>query len=545
MSSLIRRLLRRPVSRSDAQYGLPGELVLDTAKPRDPPTHYDPLFDATEHSNLDHRERVAQGDPHAFLWVYTIARNVFDDWFELVDPATDEPIPENEMVQERLELLRMKEVLTRACEEERKHGYSFIFKTLEGNRFRTPEEAGLDHFMGDDMAFSDTPVSEAREVLGAQVLPTKDIRVDRLDPVTNKPMMINYTSSVSEESEAIGAAPVNVHIHASRTWVVCPRPKDRSFVGITALEPIWETCYTLRQHVDSMASVAQKWGAFMMIIKHTGDLTSTEADRMETAAKNLSKRRYFLLQSGVWDMEMVAPPMGDSAIPEQIDILYGMLASGTGLPKTRWIGAQAGELEGSRTNLKLEYGVISAIQASYDPIIRQIIGDLFPGTVFPRFKIRWRLEYQMSEMEKAEVMALKADTALKILQMGTLVEARNHVDLKDPLSIEETAAFAQQQQQLDAQKEMAEGLKAIGGSGNPGEHKEPSKPTRGDADQARADGVFTRFVSHWERQVDPETGKTYSRRGIIRACGMSTHTLYDWLREEQPKEELRRSDLHL
>ena len=115
-------------ARSDAQYRLPGELESDATGKQKPTTYVDYLVkqDVRDHANSEHRNLVAQYDPHANLWCYAIALNVWDDWFDFVDAAGN-PLEEMDVVQEEFRRLRLKEELMhRATPEERKHGWSLV-----------------------------------------------------------------------------------------------------------------------------------------------------------------------------------------------------------------------------------------------------------------------------------------------------------------------------------------------------------------------------------------------------------------------------------
>lgn len=547
MSSVIKRILKRFDAshtktavtgfRSDAQYRLPGELYEDVSEPLDPRTHYTPLYTVDDHDSASDRETVASYDGHAHMWVYSIAQNVFDDWFEFVDPSSNEPIEAMEStVQERFDQLRLREVLPRACAEERKHGWSVVYKLYEGARNRTPEEEGLTYFMGDDMAFVDTPIRGPREILGLQVLPMEDTTMQEVETLTNKPELIRYTSSIPEEGP-IGASNVNVDVHGTRCWIITPRPKKRTWLGYTALEPVWEILYTLRQHLDSLTFIAQKYGLTIPYIEHDGDLTSTESDRMEAALKNLSKRRYLMVQPTIWrNFELKTPDVSKAGLEGQIDILYGMLAAVTGLPKTRWMGAQAGDLTASRTNLKLEYGVISRIQAQYDPIIRSIVNDLFPTNPFTAYKIKWKLEYQMDKLEEAEVLNMMAGAIPNLAQALTMEEIRKRLGYTGSIDLAQTVAGQQQAQRLQASKELGMGLQAAGSASQTPTAMSslPSEPSRADAVAAIDRGEFPEFVAYWE-------GMGFSKNRQIKLCRMGRSTFYEHLK----RQETRQVDLRL
>ena len=74
------------------------------------------------------REYAALREPIGHFTVYFVAKDVFDNWFEIDDPATeDEKDPElDKKIQTLLKQVNAKKVLTEALEYERTYGYSLI-----------------------------------------------------------------------------------------------------------------------------------------------------------------------------------------------------------------------------------------------------------------------------------------------------------------------------------------------------------------------------------------------------------------------------------
>lgn len=507
-------------SRSDAQSRLPGELTDATTGKVTPFTWVSDLVknNIRDHYNAEHRDLVAELDPHAHLWVYGISLNVWDDWFDFVDTEGN-IIDAMQGVQDEFMRLRLKEVLLRVTPEERKHGWGLIYKVYEGARNRRKEEADWMHFMGDKHAYTDTPVSN-RQILSLQPLPTIDLEVTRCDDF-NQPTIVQYTPSYIEEAAPVGGHKFSIPVHASRFWWLNPRPKDRSWQGHTALAPIWAVLVAMREHLDNMATYAGKFGAGLLLIRKKGATDDELADEMDSALQNVGKRRHLQLNINAYeDAEWKTPTLQETGMVSQIESLYGMLSAGTGLPKTRWYGAQAGNLEGSRTNLKLEWGVISAIQASYEPIIRAIVHDLFPGQ-YPEFEIKWRMEYQMDDTEQAELQNLRADAVQKLSTVASMEELREIAKLSGPTPTGPTMA----QEQQDAVMKLATATKASATPNKPSPpYSSAEEPTRADAKRAIRYEVFPSFVAHWE-------ARGYSRSDIIRATGIGRATFYKHIKE--------------
>jgi hypothetical protein len=524
-------------ARSDAQYRLPGELADDTTGKVKPPTYVDYLVkqDIRDHANSEHRNLVAELDPHAKLWVYDIALNVWDDWFEFVEPGDkNQPkLDDMDVVQDEFRRLRLPQLLMAyATPEERKHGWSLIYKVYQGAR-NSVSGGNLDedtqrldgdwlHFMGDRHAYSSSTAPPGRPVKSLQPLPTGDLMVVTCDQF-NQPALVRYTPAYPEDEAPVGGHKFSILIHASRFWWLVPRPKDRSWKGVTALAPIWSTLVAMREILDNIGSYAGKYGAGLMKVRKKGPSNDALADEISTALQNVSKRRHLIINTNaVEDVAWETPNLSEHGPDGMLDACYGHLAAGTGLPKTRWYGAQAGNLEGSRTNLKIEWGVISAIQASYEPIIRAIVEDLFPGQ-FTDYRIKWKLEYQMDDKEQAELLDLKSRAVSQLAAIASIAELRELANLPKEMPGKTLA-----QEQQDALKDLAMTTGAGGppsgndGGGSSPASTSPPRRTRSDAWTAIRSDTFPAYVAQWE-------GEGWSRNQIIKDSEISRDTFYRYL----------------
>ena len=541
MSSIIQRLkssftrtaARSDSSRADSQSKIPGS-ILDESGTTAKPEPFDWVSQLTrlkvrDINNTTHRELMAELQPCAKLWTRDIATTVFDNWFQFVDKDGN-PLDEMDVVLDEFKRLRMEEVLKRACMEERKHGWSVIYKVYEGARLRTKSEEGLMDYLGDPSAFQDSPAPAGREIQWLEPLPTKCLRVDQVDE-WNTPIMLNYLSKLEGEVPG-GSRPVNIPLHATRCWWISPRPRDRHWAGYTALADIWDCCVALNEHLDNMTWYAGKVGYYKEVWMKHGALNDSEASRMKTAQQESSKRRFEMIKSGVWDPpQLLAPPVGQSAFGEQIDKLFELMSSGTGITSARWKGAQAGELEGSRTNLKLERAVISAIQDSYEPILRAIIEDLFPGQ-FHEYEFEWIQAEQFDEIEKAELESVRADIVAKASAVMTRAELRERLGLSpDPagptLAEEQRDALLSLQQQSQMGRAGASSEEPSSSSAT----TPPRQPTRSDAWAAIQEDRFPAWVQGWE-------DRGYSRNQIIKTAKIGRGTFFKYLsaQEAEPVE---------
>jgi hypothetical protein len=473
------------------------------------------------------------------MWVYDIALNVWDDWFAFVD-TENKVLEEMDVVQDEFRRLRLKELLQSfATPEERKHGWSLIYKVYDGAKNAVPDGDSLEgdwlHFMGDRHAYSSSPSPQGRPVRSLQPLPTGDLMVVTCDRY-NQPELVRYTPAYPEDEAPVGGHKFSILIHASRFWWLVPRPKDRSWKGYTAVSGIWSVLVAMREILDNIGSYAGKFGAGLLKIGKKGPTNDALSDEITTALQNVSKRRHFLFNtSAIESVEWATPNLSEHGPDGMLDACYGMLSARTGLPKTRWYGAQAGALEGSRTNLKLEWGVISAIQATYEPIIRAIVEDLFPGQ-YSDYRIQWKLEAQMDDLEKAELLNLRATAVSQLSPVASIEELREIANLPKEMP-DKTLA----QEQQEAIKELAQVSGPSAGAGDSPQAErsqakapqKPSQPNRSDARAAIKDGVFPAYVAYWE-------ALGYSRNKIIQGSEIGRGTFY-----RHVNSEVRTHELHL
>jgi hypothetical protein len=295
----------------------------------------------------------------------------------------------------------------------------------------------------------------------------------------------------------------------------------------------------MREVLDNIGSYAGKFGAGMLTVAKKGPTNDALSDEISTALANVGKRRHFLYNTNaIESVSWESPNLSEHGPQGMLESCYGMLAGGTGLPKTRWYGAQAGNLEGSRTNLKLEWGVISAIQASYEPIIRAIVEDLFPGQ-FKEYTVAWKLEAQMDDMEKAQLQKMRADSVTALAPVATKIELRKIAKLPDvmvgkTLSEEQQEAIKDLAQTTNPQGPSGAAEKRVTSSAE-SQPQKPTTPNRSDAVQSMQDGSFPAYVAYWEAMG-------YSRNGIITQSEIGRGTFYKYLKQSQ---EVRTSELNL
>lgn len=129
------------------------------------------------------------------------------------------------------------------------------------------------------------------------------------------------------------------------------------------------------------------------------------------------------------------------------DHLIFQIAGGTGVPYTVLLGAGAGTLSTSETNLRDYYSDLKDLQTRLTPVIRDLFNMELKavGLENADYTIEWR-EIYADEQSEAEVLARKAIAIDKLMQNGIINvdEAREILGLP-PLEVrddlEENAAF--------------------------------------------------------------------------------------------------------
>jgi hypothetical protein len=337
-------------------------------------------------------------EPVAYRVVFTISKEIFDNWFTLEGnnyrtPTLTEGAAEqtktneafNRRVQKLLDKVNAKEELTRMAIYERGYGWAIIVLGYEDNAATLAEPLMGKAQIQEIKAYSPTQISQVDE--------DKD------------PNSVRYGLPLYYHIARLGELGT-LKIHYTRCIHFATRLIDHDWMGKSALDAIWDDLTTLRNIRWGMGQTMYRYGSGFPDITFTG-AESADIENWITseAFKDLSARTYFVhnedqvldfkgLQGRALDpMNYYLPPMEH-------------ISCGTGIPLAIIRGVQAGALTGSETDTANLWSMISSEQSSYEPGIRQLINALTGQET--DYTFNWKSGFELDEQKKQAIAYQRA-----------------------------------------------------------------------------------------------------------------------------------------
>lgn len=362
MSSVLKRLFRREGS-SKLEF-------TSTINKNAPPTFVPKIIRGKYWivTDLDHLDMVAKQDPIANFIVYGVPEMIFDDGFMFVDEKGDETAT-NKQIQHELRRLNANKVFIQCLAAARNFGFCYLYtgknkfipKTPEGGRIAslrcfTPRECTVHEY------WSEKSIEEAKKT-GVAV---GDVRTYKL------------TLNVGKGGSIVGH---ELFLPAD-DFIVWERGPTRSSV----LEPIWDMLVYIRYLFHSMTFYDIKIGHGLFVAYTEAGYGETEKGKWNTAFQDISIKRALMVdKSEISEIKFIGPSGSVTNFVEHIDMCIQTLSVPTNIPKELLMGAAAGAVTGSETNIKLGDEQERKIKSSVEEYIREVIkrmgwdilGDLF------------------------------------------------------------------------------------------------------------------------------------------------------------------------
>ncbi len=396
----------------------------------------------------DDRLFAATREPIAHFLTYKMAADVFDKWFKVDDPSTEEGDPKlDEAVQKALTKLNAKPVLTELLEYERIYGWSLLVGGFSD---------------ATDIKKLESPLREGSQLLQLSAYPKTRVQV--------------WVKDENENSSRFGQPVVYkvdrgdgkfLYVHYSR----CYRLQTRSS-GKSVLDPVWDDLTCGRNIRWGAAQWMYRTGGGFPVIKFPPGTTKEKLEEWidSNAFSNLMARTYIGITG---DMDFTFAGAAGKALDPQpfFQTNLEQIAIGTGVPEPVLRGAQAGAVTGSEINQRQYYKLISSIQAQVEPCVRWIIDHLIAGRqikglpytageslsarvkrwvkhdVAPplRFEylVEWESAFELTELDNRQAELLKEQANQIRLQYMTVDEVRAMNNL-DPLPNGDGAAVQSQ-----------------------------------------------------------------------------------------------------
>lgn len=342
-------------------------------------------------------------EPVAHRAVFTVAHDIFDNWFELKiigDEKGEESKKFDNDIQKKLELLKAKRELTLMSVFERAYGWAILVlgytdeaKTLRG---QVQNASGLEEIK----AYGPPQISKV------------DTETDPKDPRYGLPTKYHITRTGTTQPLLVHWTRV-IHV-ATRQSYYSPYGERKMWQGLSVLDPIWDDLVTLRNIRWGMGQTMYRYGSGFPMLTFEGATKEQIEDWTEAGNfENLSARTYFA-GTEKQKIEFVGTA-GHQLNPMDYYVpIMENISAGTGIPLAILRGVQAGALTGSEVNQQEYYGLISDEQSAYEDAIRRLINIIrtFSGDkdLDKEFEFDWQGGFELDEEKKARIAQLEAQT---------------------------------------------------------------------------------------------------------------------------------------
>jgi len=357
-------------------------------------------------------------EPVAHRIVFTVAHDIFDNWFQVVPEGEEDETKQTEFdkkIQVELTRLRAKREFMLMSVFERAYGYS-------------PLVIGYEDAAEDLMQPVESPtgIREIKAYSPPQIPRVETVK-DKTDPRYGLPLIYHI------KRPGIAA---HLKVHYSRViHNVTRRTYSESreeWEGLSCLDPVWDDIVTLRNIRWGMGQTMYRYGSGFPDLTFKGKEMSDIEDYIDSAAfSNLSARTYFAhTEDEVLEFKGLA---GRALDPMNYYLpIMENISCGTGIPLAILRGVQAGALTGSEVNQQEYYGIVSDAQSAYEWGIRKLINilrDVYtPTGDHQDFMFKWKSGIELTEEKKSQIELNNAQVWQIKGQFMTRNEIRKEID---------------------------------------------------------------------------------------------------------------------
>lgn len=350
-------------------------------------------------------------EPVGHRVVFTVAHDIFDNWFKLEllgkDVKKEDTEDFNNKLQKVLEELKVKAECNRMGMFERGFGWAIIVLNYEGTT---------------DQSIELSEEEKGKKIVQVRAFGPPQISSVKEEKNPEKPrcgLPIEYR--IRQKGKA-----TKLKVHWSRTILFSTRDIGvHEWKGESVLDNIFDDLVTLRNERWSMGQTLFRYGPGFPDIEFT-ERENADVEKFIQSGRfaNLSARTFFA-HTDKEKLEFKGAA-GAALNPEPYYLpVIQSISIGTAIPVAILRGVQAGALTGSDVNLKEYFKLISDEQSAYEPGIKKLIEILYHNNVKTgestgkatdeepeelEFKIEWFSGFELTEREKAEIELIKAQT---------------------------------------------------------------------------------------------------------------------------------------
>ena len=343
-----------------------------------------------------HLEKVARLDPLLNFIVYGVADMIFDDGFKFVDKDGEETMEE---VLDELKRLNATTAWIQCLAAERWGGHSF-------------------QYMGPNK-FADEAIKGGR-LATITCFTRNQCSVHEFNE-TGVPVTMKLNLTVGRGNTQQG---VEIFLPAKDFIIWNTRPIGRMVAGRSILEAIWDMSVYIRYLFHSMTFYDMKIGHGLFAAFVQAGFDSTVIAKWQTAFEDISHKRALVIDSGdVEKIEFIGPTSNATDFVEHIDMCIQTLSVAVGIPKELLMGAAAGAVTGSETNIKLGDEQERKIKNSIEEYIRSTV--LAMGYPDEDYNIEWIEKTAHTEEERINMEQIHAQALATKLPFLTIDEVRD------------------------------------------------------------------------------------------------------------------------
>jgi hypothetical protein len=348
-------------------------------------------------------------EPAAKKLVMDVAEDIYDKWFKakaITGPGKPEEGSDslNASVQTIMEQLQVKKHAILATQYERRYGWSVLIIGYK-----------------DQATDLQTPVQGAQEIDHLAAYSPRSVTVeteeeDEKSPRFGLPKMY-YVNRGKGKS---------FRVHFSRVLHVATRLDEHPWAGVPILEPIWDDMTVYRNIRWAAGQVYWRMPGLMKF-KFPKDYKKEEMDAFFNALGDPNARTFIALPADK-DLEILSTA-GRVLDPSMFtDPILRSISMGSGIPKQKLEGTEAGAITGSEVNQREYYKYVSDQQKLYEaeiigPLIDKMmeIGQLKPNV---DYQVEWANAFQLDPQAEAQIRLAEAQTDLILLKYMTIDEVR-------------------------------------------------------------------------------------------------------------------------
>lgn len=373
---------------------------------------------------------ASQREPIVKWLVYWVASDIFDNWFEVIDPAKEEDRSLDEAVQRVLLQLKAKQQLTRLIMFERRYGTAVMlcaYTNVDGEDWDTPIYDENGNLMG------------TRQLLQITPYPWTKVNIVDLD---TEPSSFRYGWPEKYEIRRRGGL-LGTSAHWSRVIHAATRLDEEVYKGESVIYAIYDDATGFRNARWAQYETLFRYGSGFPHI-HLPNATPAQVTAWIAGGnfKDINARGFFV-STGVGDEAESIEFIGVKGVSLNPDPYNEMaawnLAMASRIPQDILKGVSAGRITGSEVNERAYFKFINAEQSSVEPIVRELIDRLIAtgqiaytdgrrSPIPTNYVIKWNYPQLTPEQSQAQINYLNARAQTERLEFMTIDEVRAKAD---------------------------------------------------------------------------------------------------------------------